>query len=141
VSDGVGAVVVGFDGSDCAHAALDTAVELARQFGDRLLIVFGAGPPGNVGEEVREHRRAIEEFGERVTGEAVERAKDGGVEVELIVSPDRAHEALRKTADERSARFIVVGSYGDGPIRGALLGSVPHKLLHVAKRPVVVVRA
>ena len=43
-------------------------------------------------------------------------------------------------ADERGARFIVVGSYGESPIKGAILGAVPHKLLHLAETPVVVVR-
>ena len=135
-----GAVVVGYDGSEGSRAALDTAVELARQFGDRLVVVFGAGPPGRVGDEARALRRAIEERGEQVTGEAVERARAGGVDVELVISPERAHEALRTVANERAARFIVVGSYGESPIKGAILGAVPHKLLHLAETPVVVVR-
>jgi nucleotide-binding universal stress UspA family protein len=134
------AVVVGYDGSAGARAALDTAVELANSFGDPLLIVFGAGPPGGVGEEARAHRAAIEERGEQVTSEAVERARGGGVEVELIISHERPAEALRSTAAERNARFIVVGSRGEGPVRRALTGSVPHKLLEAADVPVVVVR-
>jgi nucleotide-binding universal stress UspA family protein len=134
------AVVVGFDGSDSARSALDTAVALAQQFGDRLVIVFGAGPPGTVGEERRQRRQAIEELGERVTGEAVERARaSADVDVELVVSPERPHEALRATARERGARFIVVGSHGEGPIRRARLGSV-HQLLEDADVPIVVVR-
>jgi nucleotide-binding universal stress UspA family protein len=135
-----GAIVVGFDGGECADSALDTAMELARRFEEPLLIVFGAGPPGSVGEEYREHRRAIEEIGERVTSAAVERAREGGVEVELVISHERAHEALIATARARDARFIVVGSYGERPLKGAILGSVPHKLLHLAETPVVVVR-
>jgi len=35
----------------------------------------------------------------------------------------------------------VVGSYGEHPIKGALLGSVPHTLLHLSERPVLVVPA
>ena len=38
-------------------------------------------------------------------------------------------------------RFIVVGSYGESPIKGAIVGSVPHKLLQISETPVVVVRA
>jgi nucleotide-binding universal stress UspA family protein len=34
-----------------------------------------------------------------------------------------------------------VGSYGERPLRGAILGSTPHKLLHLAERPVLVVPA
>jgi nucleotide-binding universal stress UspA family protein len=133
-------VVVGFDGSAGSRAALDTAVELAGRFGDRLLIVFGAGPPGGVGDEARAHRQAIEERGEQVTSEAVERTRGGGVEVELVISPERPSEALRSVAAERGARFIVVGTRGEGPVRRALTGSVPHKLLETAEVPVVVVR-
>jgi nucleotide-binding universal stress UspA family protein len=133
-------VVVGFDGSAGSRAALDTAVELASRFGDPLLIVFGAGPPGGVGDEARAHRQAIEERGEQVTSEAVERARDGGVDVELVISHERPSEALRSVAAERSARFIVVGTRGEGPVRRAFTGSVPHKLLETAEVPVVVVR-
>jgi nucleotide-binding universal stress UspA family protein len=136
-----GSIVVGFDGGECAGRALDTAVDLAKRFGDRVVIVFGAGPPGTPTEEFREHRRAIEEIGERVTTEAAERARNGDVEVEVVVAPDRPSVALSKTAEERDARFIVVGSYGESPIKGAIVGSVPHKLLQISETPVVVVRA
>jgi nucleotide-binding universal stress UspA family protein len=42
-------------------------------------------------------------------------------------------------AERESARMIVVGSYGESPIKGAILGSTPHKLLHLSERPVLVV--
>ncbi len=48
-------------------------------------------------------------------------------------------EALVDLAHERDARVIVVGTRGESPLRGALLGSTPHKLLHLADRPVLVV--
>ena len=48
-------------------------------------------------------------------------------------------QALVELADERDARLIVVGTHGESPIRGALLGSTPHKLLHISDRPVLVV--
>jgi nucleotide-binding universal stress UspA family protein len=42
-------------------------------------------------------------------------------------------------AAELDARVIVVGTRGESPLRGALLGSTPHKLLQLADRPVLVV--
>jgi len=33
----------------------------------------------------------------------------------------------------------VVGTYGESPLRGAMLGSTPHKLLHWSSRPVLCV--
>jgi nucleotide-binding universal stress UspA family protein len=37
--------------------------------------------------------------------------------------------------------MIIVGSYGEPPLKGALIGSTAHKLLHLSERPVLVVRA
>ena len=37
--------------------------------------------------------------------------------------------------------MIVVGTYGEHPLRGAILGSTPHKLLHLSSRPVLAVPA
>jgi nucleotide-binding universal stress UspA family protein len=42
---------------------------------------------------------------------------------------------------EHSARAIVVGTYGESPLRGAVLGSTPHKLLHLSRVPVLAVPA
>ena len=37
--------------------------------------------------------------------------------------------------------MIIVGTYGDSPIKGAILGSTPHKLVQIADVPVVVTPA
>lgn len=131
-------MVVGYDGSDCARAALDRAVSLAAELGDTLVITFGYEPSG-YGEEHSEHRRAVEEVGERLTSEALAVAQAGGVQAEVSLRAERPVEALMAEADARDARAIVVGSYGESPIKGAILGSTPHKLLHLSTRPVLVV--
>jgi nucleotide-binding universal stress UspA family protein len=58
----------------------------------------------------------------------------------VIVEEDPAH-ALAELGRDRDARAIVVGSRGEGPVRRALVGSTPHKLLQLADRPVLVVPA
>ena len=139
---GSGSIVVGFDGGECAGRALDTAVDLAKRFGDRVVIVFGAGPPGTPTEEFREHRRAIEEIGERVTSEAAERVRDGDVEVEVVVVPDRPSVALNKPADgARMRASSSSAATARARSRAQSSGSVPHKLLQISETPVVVVRA
>ena len=35
--------------------------------------------------------------------------------------------------------MIVVGSHGEPPLKGVILGSTPNKLLHISERPVLVV--
>jgi len=55
--------------------------------------------------------------------------------------PKKAPEALVEAAHSRDARMIVVGSYGDPPLKGMILGSTPNKLLYMAECPVLVVPA
>ncbi|HEU4738091.1 MAG TPA: universal stress protein [Solirubrobacterales bacterium] len=134
-------IVVGYDSSDCGKQALDRAVELAKSLSDQVVVVFGYAPPGIWGGEIVEHEEAIEELGEKLTAEARERAAAQGIEVEVAMVPKRGAEALIEVADQREARMIVVGSYGEAPLKGALLGSTPNRLLHIADRPVLVVPA
>jgi nucleotide-binding universal stress UspA family protein len=137
----VGAIVVGYDGSACGEAALDAALGLAAKLGDEVIAVFGYAPPGLWGGEIVEHEEAIEEFGEKVMGQARARAagSDVGFTTELV--PKRAVAALIDVGDARDARMIVVGSFGEPPLKGVILGATPNKLLHLADRPVLVVPA
>lgn len=137
----MGEIVVGYDGSDCGKAALDEALRLAEGLGDRVTIVFGYAPPGIWGGEIAEHEEAIEEFGETVMGEARSRAEASGVEAEVAMVAKKASEALVEVARSHAARMIVVGSYGEPPLKGMILGSTPNKLLYMAECPVLVVPA
>jgi nucleotide-binding universal stress UspA family protein len=137
----MGEIVVGYDGSDCGKTALDEALGLAKGLGDRVIIVFGYAPPGIWGGEIAEHEEAIEEFGEKVTGEARSRAESSGVETEVVMVARKAPEALVEVSRSHAARMIVVGSYGDPPLKGMILGSTPNKLLYMAECPVLVVPA
>lgn len=137
----MGEIVVGYDGSACGRVALDEALNLAKGLGDRVVVVFGYAPPGIWGGEIVEHEEAIEEFGAKVTAEARERAEAAGVEVEVAMVARKPHEALTETAEARGARMIVVGSYGDPPLKGMILGSTPNKLLYTSDTPILVVPA
>ena len=134
-------IVVGYDGSDSSKAALERAVELAKGLGDKVVLIFGYAPPGLWGGEIAEHEEAIEEFGQRLMDEAKQQAQAGRVEVAYELVPKRGAEAVLDVARQRDARMIVVGSSGDPPLKGAILGSTPYKLLHRAERPVLVVPA
>ena len=135
-------IIVGYDDSECSHAALDVAVELAHALGDRVVIAYAYAPPERLrGEEYTEHRRALQELGERATADALERARGAGVELDVALVPQKPADALVALAEGRDARMIVVGTHGEGPFASALLGSVPHKLLHRSRVPVLVVPA
>ena len=76
----MGTIVLGYDDSPGARAALEQALDLARAFGDRLVVGFGVHPPGLGGGEGAEHRQALREQAVAYTNEALSRARDGGVE-------------------------------------------------------------
>jgi nucleotide-binding universal stress UspA family protein len=135
------AIVIGYDGSDSSKSALNQAFEFAKALGDSLVIVFGAAPGGYGGGEVPEQRRAVEEFGRKVTAEAVDAAKAAKVDCRVEIVNEHSHEALITVADKHDARMIVVGSHGDHPVVGAIIGATPYKLVQLSDRPVLVVRA
>ncbi len=132
-------IVVGYDGTDSSKAALDAAVELGKDLGEPILVVFGYGV-NPMGGEVKDHAQALKEHGEKVTAEAVERAGAGGAEAEAVLVDQEGSDALIAVAKDRNARMIVVGSHGEGPIRGAILGSTAYRLVHTSETPVLVVR-
>lgn len=137
----MGSMVVGYDGSDSSKAALGRAKELASGLGDEIVLVFGYAPPGIWGGEIAEHEEAIEELGGKAMAEAKRLVETDGIEVEYELVAKRAVEAMLEVAERRDARMIVVGGGGEAPLKGAILGATPYKLLHQADRPVLVVPA
>ena len=137
-------VIVGYDGSDCAKAALRTALEVARAYGEPVTIAFGY-ELSPVGGELHDYHAALKDLATTRLNEARElvSGEDGEVEVEVevVIVEQAPARALAELATERDARVIVVGTRGESPLRGALIGSVPHKLLQLADRPVLVVPA
>ena len=133
------AVVLGYDESPGSEVALDTAIRVAARWEEPLTIVYGAGPPGGVGEEHKAHRDALMEIGQHALDRAVERARERGVTTEIRLVDAKPAQALLEVADELDATVIVVGTTGESPLRSAMLGSTPHKLLHLSSRPVLCV--
>jgi nucleotide-binding universal stress UspA family protein len=133
-------IVVGYDGSDSSKAALSHAGEFAKALGDSVVIVFAAAPGGYGGGEVPEQRKAVKEFAEKVTKEGVDSAKSAGVECSVELINEHPHQALITAGEKHQARMIVVGSHGESPLRGAIIGSTPYKLVQLSEVPVLVVR-
>ncbi|QES46809.1 universal stress protein [Streptomyces venezuelae] len=132
-------VVLGYDESPGAERALRVAIEVAAAFGEPLVLVYGAAAPGLGGEEYRSHQEALRQAGRTALEHAVEAADAAGVPSAVEIVDEKPAQALLEAADRHHGRVIVVGSWGESPLRGALLGSTPHKLLHLSKLPVLCV--
>ena len=134
-------IVLGYDESPGSRPALALALELATRFDEPLVLVYGAEPPGGVGEEFQAHQRALAEMGRRAVSHAVEEAERAGVRTVVEVLPQKPAQALIDAAHRHDGRVVVVGTRGESPLRGAVLGSVSHRLLHLSDRPVLCVPA
>lgn len=134
-------IVLGYDESPGASRALTTAVELARQYDEQLILVYAVAPPGGVGEEFRSHLAALTEIGQATADRAVAQAEAAGVSTVVELVEAKPADGLVDVADRYDARVIVVGTWGEGPLRSAIVGSTPHKLLHLSTRPVLCVPA
>lgn len=136
---GSGDVVVGFDGSDGAHAALRWAVQDARTTGSKVRVVHGwttsIGEPFGVlpdGSLVDDPTPEIE----REVSDAVADMRDLPP-ISVEVAPEPGARALLRDAEGAAA--LVVGSRGHGGFVGLLLGSVSQACLHHAPCPLVIV--
>jgi nucleotide-binding universal stress UspA family protein len=131
-------IVVGYDASDCARAALSTAIDVAKAFGDDVRVVV-AYEVHRLGGEVQDFAAALAERAQQIVKLASDQAAGLGAEIQTEVVEERPTEALVEVANRVDARLIVVGSRGEGPLRSALVGSTPHKLMQIAERPLLVV--
>jgi nucleotide-binding universal stress UspA family protein len=132
-------IVLGYDESPGSRRALELAISLAERFAEPLVLVYGVEPPGGRGEEFLAHQRALAEIGRTAVDHAVEQATAAGVETVVEIIGAKPAQALVDAGDKHDARVIVVGTRGESPLRGAVLGSVSHKLLHLSDRPVLCV--
>ena len=136
-------IVLGYDESPGSRPALAMAISLAARFDEPLVLVYGVEPPGGLGEEFQAHHRALTEMGRTAVSHAVAEAEAeaAGVATVVEVLSQKPAQALIEAAHRHDGRVIVVGTRGESPLRGAVLGSVSHKLLHLSDRPVLCVPA
>ena len=133
-------LIVGYDGSEGSRASLDRAIDMAQELGDSVTVVFGAAAPGIIGGEMASHEAAVHERGEQVVKHALDQAKGRGFEVETKMIDEHPVDALIAEAEAGDARMIVVGNQGGpSPLKGAILGAVPLKLVQLSPVPVLVV--
>lgn len=130
-------VVVGYDGSQPAEAAL--AYAMKRTSGNGRVVAVNAFQPAPDWLGSPYYQRALDAH--QTHGRELLRSleeRDDRLVTSLLEGPPA--RAIIAAADARDADEIVIGSRGFGRVRG-VLGSVSHAVLHEADRPVVVIPA
>ncbi len=146
-------ILVGTDGSETAGAAVRFAAALAARCRRGSLTVITVGrlpsrrflaPPraGRLQSSIQERERAwserVLERGRRDAqrlGARVRAAYAGTIGLEPIA------ETIARAAGRERADLVVVGSGGAREFARWMLGSITHRLVHVSRLPVAVVRA
>lgn len=142
-------ILVAVDGSETSIKALDTAIQIAKQFGAKLHVVHVVREmqvPSNIGrmedmEKMQRQRHdALTTVGEQIVNQAKRKAQTGGVtSVEGDIATGDPATAIVGYADKNKDGLIVMGSRGLGEVEGMLMGSVSRKVANSAKSACLIV--
>ena len=159
MADGDAPLVIAYDGSDVAKAAVRHAAELfpgrravlvtvwepgmAMQQPVAPLDALGTIPMPPDPETVGAVDDAQEDHADRVAGEGATLAGSLGLVAEAHAVADDVDVAdtVLDIARDRGAAAVVVGSHGISGLRTHLVGGVSRKLIRHSELPVVVTRA
>jgi nucleotide-binding universal stress UspA family protein len=133
-------IVLAVDTSGHVSAAAGMTRELCRDSGDNVIVLhvheFAVGRWGRMQVDCGEGE------GERVVAEVVADLKGAGISADgEIREAQFGHIAanILAAADEHDARIVVLGTSGRTDMPHLRFGSVSHRLLHSARRPVLIV--
>ena len=141
-------VLIAYDGSEAARAAIARAAELLAPRRGLVLttwqpvslgVATGVAPPVYVPDlEATYERRAGETAAE---GVALARAAGLSAEAVVVPEPNGCWTAILDAAKVSDAALIAMGARGLSGVKSALLGSVSTGVVHHSERPVLIVHA
>lgn len=132
-------IVLALDRSEGSKRATPVAAEIAEKEHAKVVIAHvteylaaKSGELPHVGED---------EIREEITRQEIELA-DRGIETKVEMADSvlgGPAQAIVDIANRAGADLIVTGTRRHSGIAGLMLGSVPHRLVHIAKRPTLTV--
>jgi nucleotide-binding universal stress UspA family protein len=132
-------IVVGYDGSDCAKAALRATATAAKLANEEVVVVFAyyISPLG--GGDVHDFKSALEAHADTQTKEALDELAAAGVSATAQHVSSKPADAILAVAEQTGARLVVVGGMTHGAVAGAILGSVVLNVIQRSHVPILVV--
>jgi len=146
-------ILVPFDGSDNATEALRVAIDMAKAFKERI-VLLNVQPSFETPhtkrffsqEQITDYRTQVADEalkpGQEIltqSGVAYRTARRVGDPREQICEEARVDSAEGAVCKDRGVRLIVMGSRGLSGVMGTVLGSVSMGVLHHAPCPVAIV--
>jgi nucleotide-binding universal stress UspA family protein len=136
-------ILVGLDASPRASSVLDTAVELARRTGGKLVLFRAVGVPHEIPVEAYTMTPAsLAELLERDAKGYLDKVAGtlpAGMVAETVVVVGTPWQGICSAADQHQADLIVIGSHGYSGL-DKLIGTTAGKVVNHAKQSVLVVR-
>jgi nucleotide-binding universal stress UspA family protein len=132
-------IVLALDGSEGSESAIPIAVELARRDGAKIVVahveerIAGKGGSTVHGDE-DQVQAGVRAQVDKLRADGI----DTSLEMRTTMLGGPGHQ-IEEIAKQVGADLIVTGTRGHSAVAGLLLGSVTHRLLHIAGRPVLVV--
>ncbi len=149
VNAGFKRIIVPFDFSENAKAALPVLRRFASAFGARCTFVYVLEPlppvvlevPGSVVVASLESARAAAPENAKRRFEELKTEHLDGVECELVIQEGQPAAEVTRFAEAESADLIITATHGWRGVRQFLLGSVAEKVVRGAPCSVLVVRS
>jgi len=133
-------ILLAVDATSHVSAAAEMTRELCRDSGDDVIVLhvheFAVGRWGRMQVDCHEGE------GESVVAEIVADLKSAGVTADGDIREAQFGHVARSilaAADQYDARIVVLGSSSRSDMPHLPFGSVSHRLLHLARRPVLIV--
>ena len=134
-------LLVAVDHSEVSTRLIDAAKELALLSKGKVWVLHLLEK--EVYAQLGDVASESDQEADQAVKEGVDALKQAGVDAEGDIRPTTFGHAAREIladAKEHDADVIIMGSRGRSDFAGSILGSTAHKVIHLADRPVLVVR-
>lgn len=142
-------LLLGVDLGATSEAVVSDAVELARFYHSKLMVLHVSAPvetlfPGSGGfwskSDFAELEARLEEARGREISAIVPDSVKDEVATELLIREGVPYDVIAATARERNVDLVILGADGQGTKEPAWLGSTAHRVLRMGVSPALIVK-
>lgn len=136
-------ILVGYDGSDSAKAALQQAAIMAKEYHAQATAVWVREPlprHSDLPGEFEAEREAADDYFKERCEEVVKVAKEHGIEIRCEMRAGHPAKTIVTLADEAGHDLVVVGHSDHSSLWGRLLGDTADRISDHAHCSVLIVK-